>query len=267
MANKIITLCADDFGYTPGICEGILKLVQLQRLSAVSCMVNQPAFHHYAEELGQLSSQVRVGLHLTLTEGQLLSSPQRRGTSLWQWLLKTHLGLVSSTWIEQELNAQLDQFIQSMGCFPDFIDGHQHVHQLPVIRTLLLKLYHQRLKEYNVAVRATYPAITTSAYHAKAKILAITGGRALQRALTRHKIAHHDCFAGIYDFTVQDYRSLFCQWLHLVPNNTLIMCHPGEKRWNADPIATARLLEMAYFSSDAFLEDCFQYKISLEHLT
>ncbi|WP_240489526.1 ChbG/HpnK family deacetylase [Legionella parisiensis] len=49
--SKTIILCADDFGLDPGVSAGILKLVRMGRLSAVSCMVNMPSFIPYAKEL------------------------------------------------------------------------------------------------------------------------------------------------------------------------------------------------------------------------
>ncbi|WP_267256490.1 ChbG/HpnK family deacetylase [Coxiella endosymbiont of Ornithodoros maritimus] len=40
---KSITLCANDYGYTAPVCQAILKLLDNQRLSAVSCIVNMPS--------------------------------------------------------------------------------------------------------------------------------------------------------------------------------------------------------------------------------
>lgn len=262
--DKRITLCADDFGYSPGICEGMLKLAQSKRLSAVSCMVNATAFPTYAKELSALASQVQIGLHFNLTEGFFLSQPKRSSFSLHELLVKTHLRLVSSSLIEAEFNAQLDCFVQLIGRMPDFIDGHQHVHQLPGIRAVLLHVYEQRLKEHGTFIRSTWPAITLPSYQWKARVLALSGGKALHHALVKRAIAHNDFFTGVYDFSPRtDYRELFRQWLHLAPNNTLIMCHPGEGVSDSDPIAATRLLEMAYFLSADFLDDCVSYRVRL----
>jgi predicted glycoside hydrolase/deacetylase ChbG (UPF0249 family) len=259
---KKIIICADDFGYSPGICEGILKLLCMKRLSAVSCMVNIPYFSQYAQELVSLKEQAHIGLHINLTEGTFLSQPNEPCFSLPELLFKTHARLISTSFIEQELREQLERFIQLTGTWPDFIDGHQHVHQLPVVRDVLVRLYESFLREHKVFVRATCPLISLTSYYIKSKVLASTGGRALTAALNQHDIAHNECFAGIYDFSAKvPYRDLFCQWLQLAVPNTLIMCHPGEGLLQTDVIAQARLIEMAYFSSELFPEDCSRYGV------
>lgn len=260
--SKRIILCADDFGLNPGISRAILKLVRAQRLSAVSCMVGFPAFECYAAELLACKHQIHTGLHFNLTEGHLLSEPGRPCFSLNNLILKTHLRLLSSSLIAKELNTQLDLYIQTMGELPDFIDGHQHVHQFPQIRKVLFQVYEQRLKQHGTAIRSTYPAVTIPRYRFKAAVLAKTGGRDLSRELKQFNIPHNPVFSGVYDFSPDsNYRSLFGTWLESISDNALIMCHPGED--TDDEIATARTEELRYFSSDDFLADCQNYEVSL----
>ena len=141
MNPKTIVLCADDFGLNPGVSQGILKLADSGRLSAVSCMVNMPAITVYAPELLALKKQPQIGLHFNLTEGTLLSIPGKSCFSLNELLFKTHLASIKLSFIAQEFTQQLEQFIQVMGRVPDFIDGHQHVHQFPRIRQVIMDLY------------------------------------------------------------------------------------------------------------------------------
>jgi len=263
-ALKKITLCADDFGFSPGVSEGLLNLGRKQRLSALSCMVNMPSFEPYAQELLSVSEQVQVGLHFNLTEGSLLSQPNKTCFSLSDLLLKTHLRTLTLSVIEQEFVAQLERFIELMGKWPDFIDGHQHVHQFPLIRNIMMHVYEQRLRPHSVWIRSTYPQISLPAYDWKGRVLAFTGGKALKETLKKHQIIHNECFAGVYDFSpTANYPHLFNQWLKVAPPNTLIMCHPGEGQEKKDAIALARLREMAYFSSEQFLEDCAVHQITL----
>lgn len=261
---KRIALCADDFGLNPGVSQGILKLARDRRLSAVSCMVNRPAFAVYAQELLHLKAQVQIGLHFNLTEGNLLSVPSQRCFSLGELLLKTHLASINLTFIAQEFTAQLEQFVHTMGVFPDFIDGHQHVHQFPRIRQVILDLYERHLRQHTPYIRSTYPAISHKRYRFKAKMLALTGGKALHTALGKASIPHNVHFSGIYDFAAHtDYRRLFGEWLQLISEPTLIMCHPGEKCQEPDVIAPARLREMQYFASNEFMLDCKEYAVEL----
>lgn len=260
--SKSIILCADDFGLSPGISQAILTLVRKQRLSAVSCMVGFPAFEHYAEELLACKQETQTGLHFNLTEGHLLSEPDRPCFTLNHLIFKTQLRLLSSSLITKELHAQLDLYVQTMGELPDFIDGHQHVHHFPQIREVLLQVYEQRLKQHGTTIRSTYPALTIPRYRFKAAVLAKTGGRHLSRELKKLNIPHNPVFSGVYDFSPSsDYRSLFRTWLQGVSSNTLIMCHPGED--THDEIAAARSEELRYFLSNDFLADCQNYGVSL----
>ncbi|WP_058533654.1 ChbG/HpnK family deacetylase [Legionella saoudiensis] len=262
---KSIRLCADDFGLNSGVSQGILKLAQLGRLSAVSCMVNMPAFPSYAEELLALQGRVQIGLHFNLTEGCFLSMPNRPCFSLNELLIKTHLASIKLSFIAQEFKQQLAQFVQVMGRLPDFVDGHQHVHQFPRIRKVIVDLYEEQLRQQGASIRSTYPTVDVRQYRLKAKILAVTGGRALRAALAKAEIPHNAYFSGIYDFAAHtDYRNLFRSWLDSISAPTLIMCHPGEPCNEPDVIAATRNIEMNYFSSNEFLQDCQEYGVTLD---
>ncbi len=266
--SKTIMLCADDFGLDSGVSEGILKLVRLGRLSAVSCMVNMPGFIPYAKELLSLkkSKHIKMGLHFNLTEGYFASIPEKSCFHLHELLIKTHLRSMKPSFIAKEFLAQLDQFTQVMQQLPDFIDGHQHVHQFPVIRNVILDLYAQKLKSYGTSIRSTWPSINLPQYRLKANILSLTGGKALLRQLIKLGIPHNRYFSGIYDFSPDtNYRELFRKWMSLIRENTLIMCHPGESSSSADPIAHARIKEFNYFLSDEFLNDCQEFHVQLAH--
>ena len=265
LTERGIILCADDFGLNSGVSRGILKLVQLDRLSAVSCMVNMTDFNQSAEALSAIKKKIQIGLHFNLTEGYLLSERDRPCFSLNELLIKSHLGLINPSLIAKEFNAQLDHFIFMMGRMPDFIDGHQHVHQFPKIRQVILSLYEERLRAHEVYIRSTYPAVTLPQFNLKGNILAVTGGKKLQAELKKLTISHNPFFSGVYDFSDNsDYRFLFRQWLALLPADALIMCHPGEQSTDSDPIAHTREAELNYFLSDEFLKDCREFRILLK---
>ena len=261
---KHIILCADDFGLNKGVCQGILRLVHHQRLSAVSCMVNGSDFNVYGIELSALNNQIKSGLHFNLTEGYFLSEPNQPCFSLKELLVKTHLSLIKRSFIASEFNAQLDHYIKVMGKLPDFIDGHQHVHQFPKIRQVILDLYRKRLQENGTLIRGTYPAITLPEYRMKASLLSRLGGKALAKQLKKLNIPHNSCFAGVYDFSPKaDYRALFRHWLKKVPDQSLVMCHPGTGIEPDDSIGPSRVLEFNYFFSNDFLTDCREYQVDL----
>lgn len=60
-------LCADDFGMTGGISDGILSLCRQGRLNAVSAMTEAPLLPQYAPQLLAMADKVQIGLHFNLT--------------------------------------------------------------------------------------------------------------------------------------------------------------------------------------------------------
>lgn len=258
-----IILCADDFGLNPQVCQGILQLVQSSRISAVSCMVNNPSFTEYAPSLLPFKEHLAIGLHLNLTEGQLISQPAKACFSLVELLFKAHLGWLDCQFIAAEFNKQLDVFIEQMGYLPDFIDGHQHIHQFPKIRTVVLQIYQQRLKSQNTFVRTTYPALISGPNRFKRRLLSRLG-KELTRQLGQLGIPHNKYFAGIYGFAAQsNYRHYFRQWLSAAEENTLIMCHPGLSGTDHDPLIKTRAYELNYFLSSDFKADLAEFHVVL----
>lgn len=263
--KKNIFLCADDYGYNHAVSLGIRDLIANNRINATSCLVNMPDFAAQAADLIALSIPAFTGLHINFTEGRLLSSPEKIPYRLVELILKSHAGFVDTTFISREIHAQLDVFESTFHRLPDFIDGHQHVHQLPGIRQVFLKIYKKRLPA-TCLIRSTFPQVFLNQFFLKALGIAVTGGWYFSRMLKKQQILHNAQFSGVYNFALNtDYRSLFRQWLALIDDKALIMCHPGFSHVASnDAIARARLTEYQYFSSEAFLQDCEEMQVSLK---
>lgn len=258
---KSIVLCADDYGQAPAISDGILALLLKKRLSAVSCLVTTPFWQGAASALMEASG-FDIGLHFNLTEGTALSTAYTAtyGASFFPLstlLRRAFLRQLDPQVIAAEFEAQLDAFQAATGVVPHFIDGHQHVHQFPIIRSAVLAVYKQRLGAKNVYVRLAKPAIR-SINDFKQLIILLSGGLAFRRLLNRSSIPHNSSFSGSYSFTdLGHYRSHFQAFLEESKGGGLIMCHPALKTpQTADSIAQARFEEYLYLASDQFLEDC-----------
>ncbi|AIT63513.1 ChbG/HpnK family deacetylase [Coxiella burnetii] len=260
---KSITLCADDYGYTAPVCQAILKLLDNQRLSAVSCIVNTPLWKEYASLLKPFQLQCDIGLHFNLTEGYSLTD-RSQFPNLNYWLVQSHLHRIDRQWLAAELNAQLDQFEQSIMQLPDFIDGHQHVHHLPIIRDILLQVYRRRLQRKKPYIRVA----SNGWFHPfalKPLVITITGAKRLKKMLRCDRIPHNPAFSGIYDFSNKiDYAEHFRRFLNWIDQRGIIMCHPG---WgddsDKDAIADARRREYDYLQSEQFLKDCQRANVRL----
>lgn len=270
---KRIVLCADDYGQAEAISQGILSLIEKGRLSATSCMVNTQFWPSHAKRLMPFVNQVDLGLHFNLTEGKAMSEQYiaLHGTELMPLrtlLGKAFLGKLNQAAIEAELHTQIDRFVSAVGFLPRFIDGHQHVHQFPIIRNALIKVYEQRLCQENVCVRLVNTKIKLKdfANGFKKIIIQATGVKALRNLLKQHKICYNQSFAGIYTFSqASHYNQLFYRFLSEIGDGGLIMCHPGLLSSSTeDNIAKARYEEYLYISSSQFLEDCKRHRIQLE---
>jgi predicted glycoside hydrolase/deacetylase ChbG (UPF0249 family) len=265
---KFITLCADDYGLNEAVSQGILHLLTMKRLTAVSCMTTSPDWPKHSAWLHPYRDHVDIGLHFNLTEGQPLSikssSIARRESffSLPSLMAKAYGRFLKVADVEHELILQLEQFIKCMQRLPDFIDGHQHIHHLPVIRAALLKVHEEYLRKHNSYVRIS---VQRQGGGLKPKILAFTGALILKQQLRKRSIPYNHAFSGIYPFdNANNYRDYFTRFLATAEKQELIMCHPGlSNPQSGDAIAVNRFQELNYLSSAAFKEDCDRYHIQL----
>ena len=137
--SKRIIICADDFGLNDAVCDGITALLSAGRISATSVMVNQPLFKKRASDLKPFMETADVGLHFDLTEGASLTKGLNT-YPLAKLLALAHMRMLPKALLKSEWHAQLDQFEATMKAMPDHIDGHQHVHQFPVIQEVLMEV-------------------------------------------------------------------------------------------------------------------------------
>ena len=142
---KKLTLCADDYGLAPGVNDGICQLVKNGRINAVSCMTSTSFWKQDAKKLNTISKHIEVGLHLTLTEQISITSmasiaPNYQLPSLSKLIRLSLSGQIDSEEVLLELQQQYNSFVKNFGRQPDFIDGHHHVHQLPIIRDAVINL-------------------------------------------------------------------------------------------------------------------------------
>lgn len=246
---KQITLCADDFALHPAIDAAVVALAAAGRLSATSCMSTAPRWPEAAALLAPLRSVLQVGLHFNLTEGHGQNAP-----SLLQVLGHAYSGRLRPTAMAEALVSQLDAFELHWGHPPDFIDGHQHVHQLPGVRPALLQVLRGRYGGAMPWVRSTVPAAPSVGIN-KATLLALLGGWRLQRALGRAHLRHNRGFAGVYGFDAaspEAYGQRMAQWLTHASDGSLIMCHPANAPVLGDAIGAQRAIEYAYLASPEF---------------
>ena len=239
-ARRRIAVCADDFGLSEAACRSILELGSLGAITATSCAVDGPAMQQHTPALRALRPRLTVGLHLNLTE-----NPNFAGTRpLGQWIVGTYCRRARTlAGLEAELHRQLERFEELLGAAPDFIDGHEHVHQFPVIRDLLLDAVQKRYTA-TVLLRCTWPRHFRGG---KAAVIGILGARALRAGARERGIPCNSDFAGVYDLRARSgYAARMEAWLRNLDDGGLIMCHP---ELPPEAPGTARHHEHRFFGS------------------
>ncbi|MFO1154754.1 MAG: ChbG/HpnK family deacetylase [Rhodospirillales bacterium] len=261
-----VILNADDFGMTPAIGVAIRRLIDMNRVSATSCLVTSPHWPGEAERLRPVAASVDVGLHFNLTFGRPLAAmpnlaPDGRFPSLVPLILRSLARRIDEEEIAAEFHRQIDRFTAEMGRLPDFVDGHQHVHALPVIRRAVVKVLARRFPARSVWLR--YPAlrpadIWRSPESAPGALVISLLSFGFRRFGERHGLRGNKVFRGVRRFTDEPaYPKLFERYLARLRPGTLIACHPGVHEDEVlDPRhpTAAREEEYAYLASDAFAD-------------
>lgn len=259
---KHIILCADDYGQNAAISQAIIELIKKNRLSATSCMTNSYYWLSQAKWLEPYKDRVDIGLHINFTEGKPLTKKFGNNfLSLSTLITKAYLKNLDQKAIEDEIHAQIDQFFSGIGKLPDFIDGHQHIQQLPVIRDAILNVYESRLRQSHCYVRSVNNPATLLCFGAsgylKTLIIQLCGSFAFKKTLIKHHIPHNTSFEGFYDFaSARNYPNLFPQFIEHSVDKGIIMCHPGLVAEGQDSIGMSRYFEYQYFLSDQFEATC-----------
>jgi len=239
----------------PSVNEGILRLAGAGRLTAVTCMVEMPAWRAGARSLPALAARVDAGLHLSLGT--------RSAAELLALAARGALGLVDEAWVAERIGAQLDRFEAALGAPPAFVDGHHHVHQLRPVRNALLRVLQERYGEKLPYVRNVVPLRPRGA---KAAIIAGLGARPLLHRLESEGFPHNPDFAGVYDLSARsDFPGLVRGWLGDLADGGLVMCHPGLP--GEGPVEAARGAELRYLEGDRFVADCVEAGVRLARPT
>ncbi len=261
MSAHTVILCADDYGLSPGVGEAIRDLIERGRLTATSCMTVCRFWPEEAQALKPLADRADVGLHLTLTDQAPLGAmpklaPEGRLPPLGVLMRKAYAGGLDAHEIGAEVDRQVAAFTEAFGAPPAYIDGHQHIHQLPVVREAVLAALARLPGAYLRLCREPRRAIVRRGVAvAKTLLIAELGGALAAQALAAG-IPANGSFRGVYDFSgAVPFGELMARFLDRPARRTLVMVHPGipdEALRQADPLVDQRAVEHDYLKGDAF---------------
>jgi predicted glycoside hydrolase/deacetylase ChbG (UPF0249 family) len=267
-------LCADDYGISPGVSRGIRQLLARGRLSATSCMVGFPDVEDELRALQAYRESVDIGLHFVLTDHSPLASHSSasglldangRLLSFSQLARRAYRNRLDECAIARELTCQLDRFFEWLGFAPDFIDGHQHVQQLPGVRNALAAVVRTDPRLANVYVRVgQLPRIAPKALASIPSWSTLLGScaiafpsRGARGVLAAAGIRTNDCLLGYYPAQRGlAFEAVFAWYASLRPSaRDVFSCHPGmmdpvlEVR---DSLTSEREEVLGFLASDVF---------------
>ena len=269
-------LCADDFAMTDGVSRGILDLAEAGRISATSVMSGFRHWRPFANALKAHAAQIDIGLHLNLTLGAPVTAMRRLapsgtlpaiGALAKQALLRT----IDRAELTAEIEAQLDLLEEALGSAPDYIDGHQHAHALPVIREVLVECMVRRYPGKRPYLRNPCDgpgSILKRRSFVKKALAVATLASGLPALAAEAGIPVNHGFAGFSAFDPgRDYAADFTRYLVAPGQRHLVMCHPGEiddELRALDPVVETRPVESSFFKSMLFEEICLRHDMSLK---
>lgn len=222
-------------------------------------MVGGPAWTKWNPRLRPLDpALIDLGLHLDFTESPLLPGTIRSLNAL---IRDTFLHRVERRSVRAEIKAQLDAFEQAIGRAPAYIDGHQHVHQFPIVRGELLAELAERYGGFKPWLRSTHivrggGARARSGWQSWLKpwLVQSLGAAGLASAARKLGYPQNGRLLGVYNFAGgrDHYALLIADWLSRARQGDLLMCHPSVAIDSADPLIDARRAEFDVLSSPAF---------------
>jgi predicted glycoside hydrolase/deacetylase ChbG (UPF0249 family) len=243
---KNLIVNADDLGWTDGVNRGILEAFHHGIVTSTSLLANGAAFAG-GVEAARSALGLGVGVHLNLSDGPPVAERETI-TSLLNddgefaggpqslLLRRVRRGLLLAE-VESEWDAQI-QKVCDAGIVPTHLDGHKHVHMLPGLFEIALRL----AKRHDIgAIRVSLEASSLRAalssgsiQHAGVVIRQGVQARGL-KMLARDardeaqyaRISTTDYFCWISQTGELTHEGV-AQFVKSLPDGTTeLMCHPG----------------------------------------
>ena len=152
--QRTVTVTADDFGLTKSATDAILVAVDRGFVNQVSVIANGYAADYALSAWSTRAERLALSLHVNLTEGKALAPSgslrviaREDGTFRY-----SSIGLLVRSclpWGRRalrddlliECEAQLAFVRERVGSAPLSVDGHQHVHMVPMVRSVIEELH------------------------------------------------------------------------------------------------------------------------------
>ena len=235
---KRLLVNADDFALCRGVTDGIMEAHCRGIVTSTSIIAGGADFDRAVQQ-ARAYPGLGVGVHLTLVEEQPVCDSRQIGTLVQDdgRLPKNYAALLSGVAlrrirladIETELRAQVAKCVRA-GLTPTHLDSHQHVHALPSILRVVLKI----AADYGIpGIRLPRDApgrgsgIGSGGTLAKSLLCLLARYDAW--ALPVGRFSTCDRAAGIYDSGNLSEDRLLRILDRITDGDTELVCHPGRE--------------------------------------
>ena len=251
LSHHPLIIHADDFGETQQITLGICEAIEAGIVTSASIMANMPATDFALHRARSLEDRASFGVHLTLCEGRPLTlaptlmDAQGNFCSKRQLFLRSISGRLRVTEIEAEIGAQLAR-VADAGVHVSHLDGHKHLHQLPVVcNAVALVAGRYGVERVRLAAMHRWAGYATPS-SAVRELLAVHAARVFRNArlrFPRRLIDIRACMALAGQME---------KWIRLARSTGIveIFCHPGTALADQEkPGSCARSAELEFLLS------------------
>ena len=237
----------------------------MKRISSISCLT---VGKYWAEDIAEVFeiSSVDIGLHFSLTTlpPLIISKTYSSPHDVLFDLLTSRLSKES---IELEFELQWNTFVLKCGRVPDFVDGHHHIHQLPIIRDVITDfLKNKKVMTYMRVCSFKLEKPYLSKINIKKYVISFFSYH-LKKQCTFKNIFTNKSFDGVvYVSAKYNYKSSFEKLLNSVDDGLLIMTHPGycdKVLLGLDSYSLERESELSYLKSNEFMSTLLQKNIKI----
>ena len=218
-------LIADDYGLGELHNQAICKLLSIGAIDGSSVMIELCSTAAAHELLVAKSQDQKIGLHFNLTyPTKSFSDPASRNSLMLSLPL-----CIGCAEVKLRLEQQWQLFIELFGFAPDYIDGHEHVHQFIGVQGVVAGF----AKSKSVPVRST--KLLPPVNGLKNRVIDLLG-RTFKRKAHSLGVATNDWFLGVLplnrpleaEIELRDQLVSAYQFAKDNPSQTLtMMVHPG----------------------------------------
>ena len=244
MTRKLLIITADDFGLHPAINEAVARAAQARVLTTASLMVGAPGAAE-AIHIARETPQLRVGLHLVLTDGwpvlarseipDLVGPDGRFADRMVFDSFRYCASVRMREQLRAEIRAQFEAFARS-GLSLDHVNTHKHFHVHPGVLGEILRIG----KDYGMtAIRVPNEPLWFARREKPASVVSTPflqpWLQLMRQRLQRHGVNCNDQVFGIACSGSLDESRMLAILERLPEGVTEIYLHPATE--TQDPIA------------------------------